>query len=153
MTHCIQFSIQSLFDDCVKQASVDFSATRASNPEGAADAVYEDFVLSEDRLSEFRMALRDEIAKFTLLLRDNIAAFSDEDDRLHWDITLGENEVFGSLLDTLFKGYLKHRMLAWWFLNRSELLYAYYAEKAQDDKTKINNFFGAALGGRKLRYF
>ena len=152
MIHCIRFSIQSLFEDCMKQVAVDFSATRTANPE-AADAIYEDYALTEDKMNEFRMALRDEVAQFALLLRSNIAAFSDEDDRLHWDVTLGENEAFGSLLDTLFKGYLKHRMLAWWFLNRSELLYAYYAEKAHDDKTKINNFFGTALGGRKLRYF
>ena len=152
MIHCIQFSIQSLFDDCVKQVSVDFSATRTANPE-AADTIYEDYALTEDKMNEFRMALRDELAQFALLLRSNIAAFSDEDDLLHWNITLDDEEKFGSLLDTLFRTYLKHRMLAWWFLNRSDRLYAYYIGEAAETKTKINNFFGANLGGRKLRYF
>lgn len=152
MIHCIRFSIQSLFEDCMKQVAVDFSATRTANPE-AADAIYEDYALTEDKMNEFRMALRDELAQLALLLRSNITAFSDEDDTLHWNISLDDKEKFGSLLDTLFRTYLKHRMLAWWFANRSDRLYAYYIGEAAETKTKINNFFGANLGGRKLRYF
>ena len=88
----IAFTIQHLFDEVAAQNAVDFKALRMRQPE-AADAVFEDYVISKDVYSEFRSALNTELVKFSLAFRDNIESFSDSDERLMW-VLKGADDTF-----------------------------------------------------------
>jgi len=152
MIHQISFSIQSLLDACVAQASIDFSALRASQPD-IADAVYADYTLTSDREVEFREALSTELAYFASLLNDRLSFFSDYDDRLAWGIDIENRDAFTEVVSTLVFSYFKYRMLAWWFSGRNDHLQLFYSERAESAKRNIMSFSGGIMNGRTLRHF
>lgn len=147
----IAFTIQHLFDEVAAQNAVDFKALRMRQPE-AADAVFEDYVISKDVYSEFRSALNTELVKFSLAFRDNIESFSDSDERLMW-VLKGADDTFEDIITVTIFTYFKYRLLAWWLTGRDAEMQVYYAEAANTIKATISNNFGASMGGRKLRYF
>ena len=153
MTNEVKFTIQSLFNDCVSQSSIDFSALRVQRPD-LADTVYGDYVISPDKYAEFRSALDTELSVFASCIRGSIVYFSDDDDSLLWRIQLGEEAIaFADVVQSIIFSYLKYRMLVWWFTGRNEQLQIYYSERASSAKSNIMNLIGGSLCSRPLRYF
>lgn len=148
----IDFTTNSLFEACVGQTSVDFSAVRVTAPEGA-DSVYKDYVLSKDMYPEWRDALNIEVERFNLRHSSLVKSSENAPDRLCWTFSSDSGIAHPQTLGSMVFACLQYRMLAWWYNGRSQNNQLLYSMRAEELNTAIYNLSGSAMMDRRLRYF
>lgn len=113
-----------------EQTSADFKALRSTNPDNNADAIYEDFVISQDEFVQCKKQLIGDITNdFLLYFSGNINEFYRDNPK---DMFVSFNvakDVNKCLLESAVASLLKYALLAWWYSSRSQSHYVLYAQK------------------------
>ena len=149
----VSVAVSRIIDECNIQTSLDLQAMRARGVE-IANAVYNDWVMTEDNKTEVYYALQDVCSDMAFVLRTLLKNYSAGKDIVSIDIEdahVEPNE--GTILEAYMRKYLKHSILSWWYRNRDAELTRANAEAAA---AAINQLFTQCLprtGIHVGRYF
>lgn len=126
----VSVAVTRLIDECNVQMSLDFQAMRARGVEGV-DAVYDDWVMTEDYSEAVYYALQDICSDMAFAMRTLLKTYSAGRDIISIDINDAHVEANeGAVLEGLLRKYLKYALLAWWYGNRDENLSRVNTENA-----------------------
>lgn len=126
----VSVAVSRIIDECNIQTSLDLQAMRARGVE-IANAVYNDWVMTEDNKTEVYYALQDVCSDMAFALRTLLKNYSAGRDIVSIDIEdahVDANE--GTILEAYMRKYLKHGILSWWYRNRDAELTRANAEAA-----------------------
>ena len=149
----VSVTVSRIVDECNIQTSLDLQGMRARGVE-TANAVYDDWVMTEDDAESIYYALQDICSNMAFALRTIVKAYSAGRDVISVDLEnayLEANE--GNILEGLMRQYLKHSLLAWWYHYRDVELSNTYGQAAA---ASLNNLFTQCLprtGTTEGRYF
>ena len=138
----VSVAVSRIVDECNIQTSLDLQSMRARGVENA-NAVYDDWVMTEDDAEPIYYALQDICADMAFALRTIIKTYSAGRDIISVDLDnehLEANE--GNVLEGLMRQYLKHALLAWWYHYRDAELSQAHSAKAS---VSLNNLFTECL--------
>lgn len=118
----ISVAVSRIIEECNTQTSLDLQAMRARGVE-TANAVYDDWVLTEDNGVEVYYALQDICADMAFYLRTLLRSYSAGRDVISIDIEdTTSNAYDGDVLEGLLRKFFKYSVLAWWYANRDAAL-------------------------------
>ena len=149
----VSVAVSRIVDECNIQTSLDLQGMRARGVE-TANAVYDDWVMTEDDVESIYYALQDICSNMAFALRTIVKAYSAGRDVISVDLEnayLEANE--GNVLEGLMRQYLKHSLLAWWYHYRDAEL---STSNGQAAAASLNNLFTQCLprtGTTIGRYF
>ena len=149
----VSVTVSRIVDECNIQTSLDLQGMRARGVE-TANAVYDDWVMTEDDVESIYYALQDICSNMAFALRTIVKAYSAGRDVISVDLEnayLEANE--GNVLEGLMRQYLKHSLLAWWYHYRDAEL---STSNGQAAAASLNNLFTQCLprtGTTIGRYF
>lgn len=149
----VSVTVSRIVDECNIQTSLDLQGMRARGVE-TANAVYDDWVMTEDDVESIYYALQDICSNMAFALRTIVKAYSAGRDVISVDLEnayLEANE--GNILEGLMRQYLKHSLLAWWYHYRDAEL---STSNGQAAAASLNNLFTQCLprtGTTIGRYF
>lgn len=138
----VSVAVSRLIDECNIQTSLDLQAMRARGVE-TANAVYDDWVMTEDDFEPIYYALQDICSNMAFALRTIIKTYSAGRDVISVDLEnayLEANE--GAVLEGIMRQYLKNALLAWWYHYRDAELSNAYGQAAA---VSLNNLFTQCL--------
>lgn len=142
MVISVSIAVSRIIEECNIQTSLDLQAMRSRGVEGA-DAVYDDWVLTQDNATEVYYALQEHCADMAFYLRTLLLFHSAGRDVISLDIANYRNEPNEqSVVETMVRSYLKYRVLGWWYTNRDADLASFYTNKAA---TAIENLFSQCM--------
>jgi hypothetical protein len=134
----VSVAVSRLIDECNVQTSLDLQSMRARGVE-AANAVYDDWVMTEDYGEAVYYVLQDICSDMAFAMRTLLKTYSAGRDIISVDIEDAHVEANeGVILEGLLRKYLKHSLLAWWYTNRDENLAGVNAANAE---ASLNNLF------------
>ena len=149
----VNITVPNIVDECNMQTSLDLQAMRARGVE-TANAVYDDWVMTEDDMKAITYALRDITSNMAFALRTIIKAYTLRGDVISVDL---ENDYAEegeeTTLYNLVSKYMRHSLLAWWYHYRDAELSTRNEEAAN---VTLNNIFTQCLprtGSTIGRYF
>lgn len=138
----VSVAVSRLIDECNIQTSLDLQAMRARGVENA-NAVYDDWVMTEDDGEAVYYALQDKCADMAFALRTLLKTYSAGRDVISIDIDDAHVEANeGVILEGMLRKYFKHALLAWWYTNRDANLAEVNASKAV---ASLDNLFTQCL--------
>ena len=149
----VSVAVSRIVDECNIQTSLDLQGMRVRGVE-TANAVYDDWVMTEDDAESIYYALQDICSNMAFALRTIVKAYSAGRDVISVDLEnayLEANE--GNVLEGLMRQYLKHSLLAWWYHYRDAEL---STSNGQAAAASLNNLFTQCLprtGTTIGRYF
>lgn len=138
----VSVAVSRIIDECNIQTSLDLQAMRAKGVE-TANAIYDDWVMTEDDREPIYYALQDICTDMAFSLRTIIKTYSAGRDVISVDLdntTTEANE--GNVLEGLMRQYLKYALLSWWYHYRDAELSARYGEVAAGS---LNNIFNNCI--------
>lgn len=138
----VSVAVSRIIDECNIQTSLDLQAMRARGVE-TANAVYDDWVMTEDDFESIYYALQDICSNMAFALRTIIKTYSAGRDVISVDLEnayLEANE--GAVLEGIMRQYLKNALLAWWYHYRDAELSNTYGQAAA---VSLNNLFTQCL--------
>lgn len=138
----VSVTVSRIVDECNIQTSLDLQGMRARGVE-TANAVYDDWVMTEDDAESIYYALQDICSNMAFALRTIVKAYSAGRDVISVDLEnayLEANE--GNILEGLMRQYLKHSLLAWWYHYRDAEL---STSNGQAAAASLNNLFTQCL--------
>lgn len=142
-----------LIEECKIQTSLDFQAMRSRGVENV-DAVYDDWIITDEDDEEIYYALQDICTDMAFSLRTLIKTYSAGKDIITIDIVSNKEEIsLIVVLEGIMRKYLKYSILAWWYKYRDDSL---YTSNATEASTALNNLFSQCVPrtGRIIpRYF
>lgn len=149
----VSVTVSRIVDECNIQTSLDLQGMRARGVE-IANAVYDDWVMTEDDAESIYYAMQDICSNMAFALRTIVKTYSAGRDVISVDLEnayLEANE--GNILEGLMRQYLKHSLLAWWYHYRDAEL---STSNGQAAAASLNNLFTQCLprtGTTIGRYF
>ena len=138
----VSVAVSRIVDECNIQTSLDLQGMRVRGVE-TANAVYDDWVMTEDDAESIYYALQDICSNMAFALRTIIKHYSAGRDVISVDLensNLEANE--GSVLEGLMRQHLKHALLAWWYHYRDAEL---SASNGEASAISLNNLFTQCL--------
>ena len=138
----VSVAVSRLIDECNIQTSLDLQAMRARGVE-TANAVYDDWVMTEDDAEAIYYALQDICSDMAFVMRTLLKTYSAGRDVISIDVDnvyVEANE--GVVLEGMLRKYLKHSLLAWWYTYRDATLAEVNANNARN---AIDNLFTQCL--------
>ena len=138
----VSVAVSRIVDECNIQTSLDLQGMRARGVE-TANAVYDDWVMTEDDAESIYYALQDICSNMAFALRTIVKTYSAGRDVISVDLEnayLEANE--GNILEGLMRQYLKHSLLAWWYHYRDAEL---STSNGQAAAASLNNLFTQCL--------
>ena len=149
----VSVAVSRIIDECNIQTSLDLQAMRVRGGE-TANAVYDDWVMTEDDFEPIYYALQDICSNMAFALRTIIKTYSAGRDVISVDLEnayLEANE--GAVLEGIMRQYLKNALLAWWYHYRDAELSTMYGTASA---ASLDNLFTQCLprvGTLTGRYF
>lgn len=138
----VSVAVPRLIDECNIQTSLDLQAMRARGVE-TANAVYDDWVMTEENGEEVYYALQDICADMAFVMRTLLKTYSAGRDVISIDVDDAHVEANeGAILEGMLRKYLKHSLLTWWYINRDATLAEVNANNARN---AIDNLFTQCL--------
>lgn len=138
----VSVAVSRLIDECNIQTSLDLQAMRARGVE-TANAVYDDWVITQENGEEVYYALQDICADMAFAMRTLLKTYSAGRDIISVDVDdayVEANE--GVILEGIMRKYLKHSLLAWWYTYRDADLAEVNVSKSA---ASLNNLFTQCL--------
>lgn len=149
----VSVAVERIIEECNIQTSLDLQAMRARGVENA-DAVYDDWIVTDDYYEPIYYALQDICSNMAFALRTIIKTYSAGSDAISIDLEDASADANASdVLEGLLRQYLKHSLLAWWYHYRDVELSTQYSNSAD---IVLNNIFVSCLprtGTLVGRYF
>lgn len=145
----IQYS--PILRKAIAQTSLDFQGLRAMNP-GAGDAVYDDFVLTEDNIPEAYRQIANAAAVLGRALAPYLVKEESSAERVEYgiEISSGFNR---NRLCRFADEYFICSLLEWWYGNRQEALRLRNADLAAAALRGIKEQVASTHCERRLRFF
>jgi hypothetical protein len=138
----VSVAVSRLVDECNIQTSLDLQAMRAKGVE-IANAVYDDWIMTKEDYEPIYYALQDICADMAFAMRTLLKTYSAGRDVISIDIDDAHVEANeGAVLEGLLRKYLKHALLAWWYVNRDANLAEVNATNAT---VSLSNLFTQCL--------
>lgn len=138
----VSVAVSRIIDECNIQTSLDLQAMRAKGVE-TANAIYDDWVMTEDDRESIYYALQDICTDMAFSLRTIVKTYSAGRDVISVDLDNATTEANeGAVLEGLMRQYLKYALLGWWYHYRDAELSARYSEVAA---TSLNNIFNNCI--------
>lgn len=138
----VSVAVSRIIDECNIQTSLDLQAMRVRDAQ-AANAVYDDWVMTEYYQEPIYYALQDICSDMAFALRTIIKTYSAGRDIISVDLDNASVEANeSSVLESLMRKYLKHALLAWWYHYRNAELSTMHGEVAS---ANLNNIFTSCI--------
>lgn len=138
----VSVAVSRIIDECNIQTSLDLQAMKVRDAQ-AANAVYDDWVMTEYDQEPIYYALQDICSDMAFALRTIIKTYSAGRDVISVDLdnaTVESNE--STVLEGLMRQYLKYSLLSWWYHYRDAELSTKYSSMAS---TSLNNIFTSCI--------
>lgn len=137
MKHTLKIHTSQMFEDCIDQTSLDLMSLRARGVE-TANAVYDDWVLTEDSFVIVGPMLQEFAADMAFVLRTLVESYIVSATGIEVNLTLSEGVSVSAAAEREATAYFKYRVLMWWYHYRDAELSAMYGTKAE---VALNNVF------------
>lgn len=138
----VSVAVSRIIDECNIQTSLDLQAMKVHDAQ-AANAVYDDWVMTEYDQEPIYYALQDICSDMAFALRTIIKTYSAGRDVISVDLDNASVEANeSSVLESLMRKYLKHALLAWWYHYRNAELSTMHGEVAS---ANLNNIFTSCI--------
>lgn len=138
----VSVAVSRIIDECNIQTSLDLQAMKVRDAQ-AANAVYDDWVMTEYDQEPIYYALQDICSDMAFALRTIIKTYSAGRDVISVDLDNASVEANeSSVLESLMRKYLKHALLAWWYHYRNAELSTMHGEVAS---ANLNNIFTSCI--------